>query len=269
VVLFGRYRESGERTVLLRGKLGGREVVHEHRATFAGAAGAAWLPRLWASRKVAFLLDDIRLHGQTKEAVDEVVRLATRYAIVTPYTAGLVVEDSELEGRPPVARGDAAAAGRGFTPPPAGERRLRLPSAGSVTPPSTPAPAGAPTGGVPKAAAPGEPMRDSEDLKKRKEGALEEAEAKDDGDLRKARERVQAVGTRSFVLRASPGQAGERWVDTKWDGTTAPTRVEAYSEAWMALLAKGDEVARILALGERVVFVLDGTVYEVVPPATK
>jgi Ca-activated chloride channel family protein len=280
VVLFGRYRETGERTVILRGKMGGREVVHEHRAAFAGAPGAGWLPRLWASRKVAFLLDDIRLHGQTKESVDEVIRLATRYAIVTPYTAGLVVEDGELEGRPALARGGgASAAGRGFAEdsPRRREGGLRLPSAGAVAPPapapSAPGDMGAPTptGAPPPTTPPpaGQPMRDSEDLKKMKEAAKEEASDKDDFATKRAKDRVQAVGSRSFVLRQVAGQTGERWVDTAWDGKKQPIKVEAYSEDWMALLAKGDEVAKVLALGERVLFVLGDAVYEVVPAATK
>ena len=44
-------------------------------------------------------------------------------------------------------------------------------------------------------------------------------------------------------------------------------KIEAYSDAWMTLLATSDDLARILALGERVVFLHQGTVYEVVPAA--
>jgi hypothetical protein len=71
---------------------------------------------------------------------------------------------------------------------------------------------------------------------------------------------VRSVGARSFVQKADG-----RWVDTAYDGKAATRKVEAWSEAWQALLARGDEVARILALGERVVFVLDGVAWEVVP----
>ncbi|MDA1195494.1 MAG: hypothetical protein O2894_09965, partial [Planctomycetota bacterium] len=58
--------------------------------------GPEYLLRLWAHRKVAYLLDELRLRGTNKELVDEVVRLATKHSIVTPYTSGLVVEDREL-----------------------------------------------------------------------------------------------------------------------------------------------------------------------------
>ena len=39
------------------------------------------------------LLDEIRLHGEEKELVDEIVTLGKRYGIVTPYTSYLVTED--------------------------------------------------------------------------------------------------------------------------------------------------------------------------------
>ncbi|MDF1701379.1 MAG: VIT domain-containing protein, partial [Planctomycetota bacterium] len=98
VVVFGRYKQAGDRTIVLRGRVGEREHVYEHNATLGSKDEAGYLPRLWAHRKVAYLLDEIRLHGESKELVDEVIKLATRHAIVTPYTAGLVVEESEMEG---------------------------------------------------------------------------------------------------------------------------------------------------------------------------
>ena len=93
VVLFGRYREAGERTVVLEGSLDGKPVRHEFKALLRASEGPGYLQRLWGHRKVAFLLDEIRLHGAKPELTDEVVRLATKHAIVTPYTSGLVVED--------------------------------------------------------------------------------------------------------------------------------------------------------------------------------
>jgi Ca-activated chloride channel family protein len=49
----------------------------------------AFIPRLWATRRVGWLLDEIRLHGESKELKDEVVELARKHGIVTPYTAYL------------------------------------------------------------------------------------------------------------------------------------------------------------------------------------
>ncbi len=95
LVLFGRYAAPGERAVTLHGRVGETAVTFTYPAKLADTPGPDFLPRLWAHRKVAFLLDEIRLHGSNKELVDEVVRLATKFAIVTPYTSALVVEDGE------------------------------------------------------------------------------------------------------------------------------------------------------------------------------
>lgn len=274
VVLFGRYKESGKRTLLLRGKVGGKDVVHEHVGTFSDGPGAAWLPRLWATRKVAFLLDDIRLRGEARETVDEVIRLATRWAIVTPYTAGLVVEDSELQD----GRGNRWERRQGDRPDLPGStlggllpRDGAAPSApapmpsgggsGPMLPPTTPPPASA---GAPVEAA----KRQSEDLKARKEAAGED-KAKDDDGLAGVRDLVRTVGAKSFLRKKGGVDSDARWVDTAWDGKKPTTKVEAWSDAWMALMAKGDDVAQILALGERVVFVLGDVVYEVVPAPAK
>ena len=50
------------------------------------------IPRLWATRKVSYLLDQIRLRGDNQELLDEVDRLAVRFGIVTPYTSYLITE---------------------------------------------------------------------------------------------------------------------------------------------------------------------------------
>ena len=55
--------------------------------------GPDFLPRLWATRKVGFLLGQIRQHGEETELADEIVHLSRRYGIITPYTSFLILED--------------------------------------------------------------------------------------------------------------------------------------------------------------------------------
>jgi Ca-activated chloride channel family protein len=98
LVVVGRYRTPGPRAVRLTGRVHGREVSYVHEGVLAERKEIAALPRLWAERKVAFLLEQIALHGRDPELVGEVVQLGTKHSIVTPYTAGLVVEDGELDG---------------------------------------------------------------------------------------------------------------------------------------------------------------------------
>src|SRR5260370_20639179 len=54
-----------------------------------------YVPRFWATRRVGFLLDESRIHGETAELRDETTELARKYGIVTPYTAYLIVEDED------------------------------------------------------------------------------------------------------------------------------------------------------------------------------
>jgi hypothetical protein len=70
----------------------GRPYTFEHSVP-AATGGPDFLPRLWATRKVGYLLDEIRLHGEDDELVDEIVALSKRYGIITPYTSFLILED--------------------------------------------------------------------------------------------------------------------------------------------------------------------------------
>ena len=47
---------------------------------------------------MGYLLDEIRLHGDSKELREEVVVLARKHGIVTPHTSYLIVEDEERRG---------------------------------------------------------------------------------------------------------------------------------------------------------------------------
>jgi Ca-activated chloride channel family protein len=51
---------------------------------------------LWATRKIGYLLQQVRLKGPDREIIDEIVRLSIRYGIVTPYTSYLVTEPLPL-----------------------------------------------------------------------------------------------------------------------------------------------------------------------------
>jgi Ca-activated chloride channel family protein len=95
LVVFGRYRGagSGERSVTVIGRRGGREERFSTAARFGGEqTGADYVQQLWAARKAGALSSDIRLHGPNPELVSELKRLALRYGILTEYTSYLVQE---------------------------------------------------------------------------------------------------------------------------------------------------------------------------------
>jgi hypothetical protein len=97
LTVMGRYSGSGSCPVVLRGMVGGRQRSIEARVEFpASAAANDFLPRLWAMRKVGYLLEQIRVSGENAELKNEVVRLAKKFGFVTPYTSYLAADDRDL-----------------------------------------------------------------------------------------------------------------------------------------------------------------------------
>ncbi len=107
VVLLGRYRGAMPGRILLSGQVQGQgvTVAYDETEHLRGGAAASqvhdFIPKLWATRKVGYLLSEIRLKGEVPELRDEVIRLGRTYGLVTPYTSYLAVDDSELQGGQP------------------------------------------------------------------------------------------------------------------------------------------------------------------------
>ena len=99
LVWVGRYRQSGRATVKLTGKVGGESRSFDFAADLASpgtSTGYNFVEKLWAVRRVGFIIDQIDLHGQNKELTDELVALSTRYGLLTPYTSFLADERVNL-----------------------------------------------------------------------------------------------------------------------------------------------------------------------------
>ena len=97
LAVLGRYSKPGKHQVILEGTVNGVKRVYEYSQEFVTSdATKNYLPRMWAVRRVGFLLDQINLAGFSKELRDEIVTLGTRFGIVTPYTSFLVVEDASI-----------------------------------------------------------------------------------------------------------------------------------------------------------------------------
>ncbi len=96
ITLFGRYRGKGAVAISLNGKVGGKNKRYVFETQFPQTSNDhSFVSRLWANRKVAYLLDHIRLKGMNSELKAEVIRLSKKFGIVTPYTSYLVVEDKD------------------------------------------------------------------------------------------------------------------------------------------------------------------------------
>jgi Ca-activated chloride channel homolog len=227
LVVVGRYRMSGEAditaTVTLRGRADDHEATYRYRGMrFSGEGGADFIPRLWATRKIGYLLTQIRLHGAQRELVDEIVELSVRYGIVTPYTSFLIDETEDAlssEGRNAIV----------------GREMMTAPSADLGR-----GGAGGPASG--EAAV--------------QSSIAQEALRKADAVIEPESERVQTVGSRAFVLRDGV------WVDTTYDATTmTPQRVAFASERYFELMRAHPDWGRYLAIGERVILVWEGRGY--------
>lgn len=104
LVLLGKYNGVAPVTFQLTGNLLGEERQFRFPMSFESASAEnSFVPRLWASRQIASLVDNIRDLGadadllfdrsgadpKLRKLVDEILRLTAEYGIVTEYTAFL------------------------------------------------------------------------------------------------------------------------------------------------------------------------------------
>ncbi len=120
LVVLGKFTGSGPAAVKITGQIGNQSKEFAYDVTFPERTteDKDFVENLWARRKVGYLLDQIRANGEQKELMDEMLTLARKYGIATPYTSYLVMPDAPLPivGRPihPIPRG---ADGRGAPAP--------------------------------------------------------------------------------------------------------------------------------------------------------
>jgi Ca-activated chloride channel homolog len=111
LVVLGKYSGGGASAVRIAGTIGKETREFAYDVTFPPKTNEdrSFVEDLWARRKVGFLLDQIRLNGEQKELMEEMLALAKKYGIATPYTSYLVVPDAAM----PVVRGGGQGGGRG------------------------------------------------------------------------------------------------------------------------------------------------------------
>ncbi len=235
LTIIGRYRNPSDMNFVrltLTGKSGDRErkfFYNNLRFPLAEETND-FLPRLWATHRVGWLMEQVRTNGEQPELRDEIVDLGTRYGIVTPYTSYLALEPNEAVHNLPIlgreARGNVRA-GANAPPPPA----------------STVADAMATTGNV--------AVQQSKRARAQQEVMRVEKDAQSTT--------MRIVGGKTFYLRDGV------WIDADFKaGMKLPQTVIKFgSDEYFALLKQKPRLATYFSLGEQVVVVLDGTVYRV------
>jgi Ca-activated chloride channel family protein len=128
LVVMGRFSGKGASAIKLTGKVGKAEKEFVYEFTFPAKTedGKEFVEALWARRKVGYLLDQVRINGEKKELIDEVVSLAKKYGITTPYTSYLIVPDGPMPGGPGSPRSGAIRTTNASVPP-----GLRAPGRGA------------------------------------------------------------------------------------------------------------------------------------------
>ncbi len=302
LVLLGRYTGSGPRAIRLSGTVSGerRSYVYEGAFANAGEEKNDFVPSLWAERRVAYLLDEIRLHGRDPELLAEVERLGREYHIVTPYTSHLIVEEGlrvgfyrgPSDGIPPGGGHGGGGYPRRHDPStPGTDEALRgLGYVGGNEQESfdTVAALLKDAGVLPRSASPEEWRRLAEEVVRELRDSttgLERLEQTTTGQV--------AVDTSQTLARLMSGRAKSNdelvslfsrrvkdkvfflregvWTDRVYDPAKFPvkTSVEAYSSAYFDLLHSRPELAPYLAFSSRLVVVIGNEAFEVREPLVK
>ncbi len=225
LVVFGRYRarRTASGPVAIEGRRGNRAERFTTTATFGEHTEANdFIPRLWASRKIGVLSQQLRLNGPNSELVDEIRQTALRYGLLSEYTSYLVQE--------PMAVADAG-----------GGRRSQMMVAGVPA-----APAAATGEGAVRQA--------KRDQARREAVSAGELEAANEAMLR-----IGHMGQTRHVAGRLFKEVDGIWTDLMHADSVQTVRVELYSDAYFAVLKALPELGpyvtefgAVVVAGERV-----------------
>jgi Ca-activated chloride channel homolog len=239
LVLVGKYKNFNQATnIRLTGKMGSQEqtFTYANQRFPAEKTDNSYLPRLWATRRVGYLLEQIRLNGSNKELVDEIVSLGTRHGIVTPYTSYLVTEDNVRMAR----RENMPTNGRSMA-----DLAVMQPGTigGAASPKSRRAPADSGEAAV---------------LYSQAEKNMKESDK--DERLDSYVSTIRTVGDKTFQLK------NEEWIDTEFKETLGLPKVELQfgSDEFFTLINREPKLAEFFSLGKKVVVVYKGKIYKII-----
>lgn len=92
LALVGRYTDIdlGGLSVTLNGQISGTPWTQTYHYNLKGLGEHPFISRLWATRHIGELLDEVRVEGERKALVEEIEAMGMKFGIVTPYTVGIV-----------------------------------------------------------------------------------------------------------------------------------------------------------------------------------
>jgi Ca-activated chloride channel family protein len=96
IIIAGRFSTTATGPVKLNAVREGEPLEYVWPdVSFTNTAEASYVPAVWAGRKISYLIDQIRAHGESQEMIAEIVQLSQSYGIQTPYTSWLVAPEEE------------------------------------------------------------------------------------------------------------------------------------------------------------------------------
>ncbi len=235
LTLIGRYRNAATLDnvrLLLTGSSNGkaRSIFYNKLRFPLREEANDFLPRLWATRRVGWLMEQVRTNGEQKELRDEIVDLGTRYGIVTPYTSYLALEPGavvrEVTSVNANRRPDKGGQGLYATAPKAADAQA---VSGAVA------------------------VQQSKRARAQQEASRIELDS--------STAAVKTVGGKTFYLREGV------WTDSEFKagGSLPETKLTFGSNEYFDLLKRKPALAQFFSLGEQIVVVLEGRVYRVIP----
>jgi Ca-activated chloride channel family protein len=234
LTVIGRYKNTNDLndiTLRLTGKSGkeSRSFSYNNLDFPVRNEDNNFLPRLWASRRVGWLLEQIRANGESKEVRDEVVELGTRYGLVTPYTSYLATDGSMANFRQdaPMAA-DAMRAGAAKAAEKKGAGAVQL------------------------------SVQQNSMQMNTQVVAADDKDEREQIVLRNSAQN-QFVANKNFI-----NQSGV-WIDSEFsaDAKMSETSIKFASDDYFKLIEREPELAQYLSLGEQVVVVWKGKVYRI------
>lgn len=94
LILLGKFDGQGPSDVTLTGSAENEKKEYRYEVNFVREKEKnSFVPLLWATRRIGYLIDQIRLYGKNKELVEEIVVLSKKYGIITEYTSFLIDVD--------------------------------------------------------------------------------------------------------------------------------------------------------------------------------
>ena len=99
LVVVGRYKKPGAAKVVLQGVVDGRPQKLDFPAQLTAASNdetCGFIEKLWAVRRVGEIIDQLDLKGRNDELIKELVDLAKKHGILTPYTSFFADDQTNL-----------------------------------------------------------------------------------------------------------------------------------------------------------------------------